>query len=1101
MSDYFGFSRWIARVIVAITPLLAGVAVAGTDVQTGLGGNEPTTAAVDPRSPNVIAVARGLTVAISTDFGRTFPITANMPQTAPNPPVYGTIATWNFCGDPSVAFDSQGQLFMTYLLCGNNAGGTRVDISSFVQQVNPATGALIGNPVEMTGAGQLNNDDKEWIAADANPDSPFRDNLYVVWTRLGSPSLVMFSRSTDGGLNWSAPTQISAAGEGFVWPSHIAVAQNGDVYVTYHGDTCGAATAQMFVLRDSSGGAQLQAGTGFQKSSFAAAVSCNQRDISAAIPQAQFWMQGANQGFVIPDPIRPGNVYVVVNDDPQDNFGATTGDHADVRLARSTDYGQTWTLATVSHAPAGTLQVYPTGASDQGGNLVIAWWDARRGFTNTAGNLLLEQYATVSRDGGLTFTNDYRVSDLPFDPDLNAPCRFGPAALNCGTTTPNPPTLRIGEYNGVVAANGTAYVIWTGNQTPPNPQSATAAGGTQTTYFDAFTMLGAFPDDMEPNDAWDPGVASVLGASGTYQNQDLTIHSDTDEDWFKVTALSTGELFFAIDYNSRFADLDLQVRDKFNNVITTATAALDVNNTEAVFVPAVAGEDYFVRVLAQQGQVPPLNTYDLGIVNTAAPVPSDLVLAPGSDTGSGGSDNVTKNATPTIQLRVDLDPLVPLSFSPDNDAILADDAPGYKVEIYRGGTAVGRATPTAGQPGVFAFTFGAGVPLAEGVNFITARVLIVDPSDTNGATAGGLHVVGRGGESGALVVTLDTSAPGAGALGPLDLLPTSDSGGIDDDDITSFSTPSFGIQVNEPGFIRISAENLASGESVQVAQYQASTVGVHQITAQSLVDGVYNFTATIEDAAGNVGPTTAPLKVTIARFSLTLPGLTAALDGGPVKVDLATRTITGFASASVSGGIGIAGIPTVNLNVGGQALTIDLTGGDDSLNYTPAGAGAGAVALAGSGQTINFSGSGAFTVNPLAGNDTVTTIGTAAGDAVNVTVDTTVIVQVGSTLPLRLPAVQAEKIGISTLQGSDTVNVNVYDTASAALFVDGGEPTTVNKGNDVLNLFDKSAGRKGTYSNVSGGSTAGAGAVVLTFKATGAATRVDYVGIEKQTRK
>lgn len=1101
MNQYLGLFRQAACVVLSMSVLLAGVAVAGTDVQTGLGGNEPTTAAVDPRSPNVVAVARGLTVAISNDFGRTFPITATMPQAAPNPPLYGTIATWNFCGDPSVAFDSQGQLFMTYLLCGNNAGGTRVDISSFVQQVNPATGALIGNPVEVTGAGQLNNDDKEWIAADASLDSPFRDNLYVVWTRLGSPSQVMFSRSTDGGLNWSAPTQISGAGEGFVWPSHIAVAQNGDVYITYHGDTCGAATAQMFVLRDSNGGAQFQAGTGFQKTSFAAAVSCNQRDISSSIPNAQFWMQGANQGFVIPDPVRPGQVYVVANDDPQDNFGATTGDHGDVRLARSTDYGQTWTVATVSHAPAGTLQVYPTGAADQMGNLVIAWWDARRGFTNPAGNLLLEQYATVSRDGGLTFANDFRVSDLPFDPDLNAPCRFGPAALNCGTTTPNPPTLRIGEYNGVVAANGTAYVIWTGNQTPPDPVAATPAAGNQTTYFDAFTILGAFADDMEPNDAWNPGVASVLGATGTYQNQDLTIHTDTDEDWFKVTALSTGELFFTIDYNSRFTDLDLEIRDKFNNVIATATAITDTNNVETIFIPAVAGEDYFVRVLAQPGQVPPLNTFDLGIVNTPAPVPFNIVLAPGSDSGSSGSDNVTNNATPTMLFTVDLDPLGGLSYSPGVDPPLDDDAPGYKVEVYRNGTAVGRATTVAGQPGVFAYTFGAGAPLAEGVNFITARVLIVDASDTNGAAAGGLHVVGRGGESAARVVTLDTGTPGAGALGPLDLLPTSDSGGVDDDDITSFSTPSFGIQVNEPGFIRVFAENLAGGGPVQVAQFQATTVGVHQVTAQSLVDGVYYFTASIEDAAGNVGPSTGQLKVTIAKFALTLPGLTTSGAVGPVTVDLATRTVAGYTSVSASGRIGIAGIPTVNLNVGGQTLTVDLTAGDDRLDYIPAGPGAGSISLAGSGQTIDLVSSGAFTVNPLAGNDTVTTIGTAAGDSVNVTIDTTVTVQVGSTLTMRMPAIQVEKIGVSTLQGNDAVNVNVYDTASAALFVDGGQPTTVNKGNDQLNLFDKSAGRKGVYSNISGGSTAGTGAIVLSFKSTGATTRVDYVGIEKQTRK
>ena len=173
-----------------------------------------------------------------------------------------------------------------------------------VQQLNPTTGAFIGNAVEVTG-GTIDSDDKTWISADATPGSPFADNLYVIWTRLTSGSQVMFVRSTDGGLNWSAPTQVDG-GEGFVWPAHINVAPNGDVYATYHADTCDSDTGPMYVLRDTNGGAQFQAGSGFQKTSFDAAVTCNVQSGGDAIPNTTFWMQGANQGFVIPDPIRPG---------------------------------------------------------------------------------------------------------------------------------------------------------------------------------------------------------------------------------------------------------------------------------------------------------------------------------------------------------------------------------------------------------------------------------------------------------------------------------------------------------------------------------------------------------------------------------------------------------------------------------------------------------------------------------------------------------------------------------------------------------------------------------------------------------------------------
>ena len=238
-------TRARSLVLLSLVVLSLSVVSASTDVQTGLGGNEPTTAAVNPLSPNNVVVARGLSVALSIDFGRTFPTIVGASTT---PPVYGTIASWGSCGDASIAFDSQGRLFFSYLLCGNDAGGNRVDISGFVQQLNPTTGAFIGTAVEVTGAGALNSDDKTWIAADATPGSPFADNLYVIWTRLNGGSRVMVSRSTDGGVNWSAPAQVDG-GEGFVWPAHINVAPNGDVYATYHADTCDSDTGPMYVLR------------------------------------------------------------------------------------------------------------------------------------------------------------------------------------------------------------------------------------------------------------------------------------------------------------------------------------------------------------------------------------------------------------------------------------------------------------------------------------------------------------------------------------------------------------------------------------------------------------------------------------------------------------------------------------------------------------------------------------------------------------------------------------------------------------------------------------------------------------------------------------
>src|SRR5207248_1723043 len=123
------------------------------------------------------------------------------------------------------------------------------------------------------------------------------------------------------------------------------------------------------------------------------------------------------QPRILVDPARPGNIYVVSVDDP-DNVYDSTGDPSDVVLARSTNNGASWTRSTISHGPAGTLQVMPAAAIDAVGNITVTWYDNRGGLTNSSGDYLLDVYATTSFDGGLTFSTDARVNDLSFDPDL-----------------------------------------------------------------------------------------------------------------------------------------------------------------------------------------------------------------------------------------------------------------------------------------------------------------------------------------------------------------------------------------------------------------------------------------------------------------------------------------------------------------------------------------------------------------------------------------------------------------------------------------------------------------------------------------------------------
>jgi len=115
----------------------------------------------------------------------------------------------------ALAFDSQGNVYYAGLGFDRTAPPNTV-------AVNKGTFDSLGNLtwsaptfINATSAPSTLND-KEWIAADANPGSPFRDRVYVTWTRfifnasngryVQSP--IAFTYSKDGGKTFSSPKLI-----------------------------------------------------------------------------------------------------------------------------------------------------------------------------------------------------------------------------------------------------------------------------------------------------------------------------------------------------------------------------------------------------------------------------------------------------------------------------------------------------------------------------------------------------------------------------------------------------------------------------------------------------------------------------------------------------------------------------------------------------------------------------------------------------------------------------------------------------------------------------------------------------------------------------
>jgi hypothetical protein len=495
--------------------------------------------AINPTDPANVVISSQNGLEVSTNAGRTFSSTNSFPLVA---------GASSDNGDTAMAFDSQGRLFWANLETISTGGRDVV-----VTQVDPTTGGIIGGSEVRIPNPNTRTSDKEFLAADTNPHSPDHDNLYVSFDMYNSTTdefEVFVSRSTDQGQTWSTPLQLSVNSgtnsEGFTWPSTVSVASNGDVYVAYHSQsdltdtnveggspdnaalvpltTTGSGKnpdgthGQEIVFRSTDGGQTFpQRSVPFDSGQ--ADITFNRQDATngRTIPGTKFWTMGSTQPWVLTDPARPGNIYVIAADDPFDGAGGNT-DPSNVLVTRSMDSGQTWSSpqdvdvgTTVPGTSSNSFQLFPTAAIDQSGNIVVAWYDNRQGLTNSGGDYLLDVYARYSTDGALTWSNPFQVNSTHFDPDPGAINRFnGP-----------PATTRIGEYFGIAMSNGLAYVAWNGNTFDPHG----AANGQQV-YFRDFQINGSLML-TQPNDILThnlkidllPGGPSnfleILDASGT----------------------------------------------------------------------------------------------------------------------------------------------------------------------------------------------------------------------------------------------------------------------------------------------------------------------------------------------------------------------------------------------------------------------------------------------------------------------------------------------------------------------------------------------------------------------------------------------------------
>lgn len=163
-------------------------------------------------------------------------------------------------GDPALAFDSRGNVYYAGLGFNRTSAPNTVAVN---KGTFDGSGHLTwGAPTfinQTTSPAVLN--DKEWIAADHYTTSPYRDRVYVSWTRfLFNPnngrytqSPIFLAYSTDGGHTFSAPQNISG-NVLYDQGSRPVVGPDGTVYVFFEGSTRLATLDSTYVVKSTDGG-------------------------------------------------------------------------------------------------------------------------------------------------------------------------------------------------------------------------------------------------------------------------------------------------------------------------------------------------------------------------------------------------------------------------------------------------------------------------------------------------------------------------------------------------------------------------------------------------------------------------------------------------------------------------------------------------------------------------------------------------------------------------------------------------------------------------------------------------------------------------------
>jgi hypothetical protein len=349
-------------------------------------------------------------------------------------------------GDPAQAFDSRGNAYygtLAFPFPGTTAEERTGLQADFFVAKSTDGGCTYTSAAKVSGDSPSKFDDKDAITADANPSSPFRDNVYAAWTKFSKQGIsgfgndqIVFSRSTDGGQTWSNPQAISPSynnnAVGGRQGAAVKVGPDGTIYVVWLDTVDKQAVERISISFDG--------GKTFPRQNITVAAVTD--DGVNPLPGSSFRQDART--FPSLTVASDGTLYVA--------WANHTGGHATVMVTKSATKGLTWSTPVVAGDVSGRSAFFASASVDPSGNVnvgFLAMDDKPAGTKPGVGVVHYDAYFTQSTDSGATFSSPLKISGATSDPD--------------GSSTNSLRAQFLGDYITTVSDSngGGAFVVWT----------------------------------------------------------------------------------------------------------------------------------------------------------------------------------------------------------------------------------------------------------------------------------------------------------------------------------------------------------------------------------------------------------------------------------------------------------------------------------------------------------------------------------------------------------------------------------------------------------------------------------------------------------------